>query len=227
MLVFCTDITRIKEIELQNKGQKMRDTFFSSVAHELRTPLNSIIPIVRLILLVLTTGVISVDMIERNLKVVLNSALHLESLVEDALDLSRIENNKFTLNKEYFDLRLAINSVCDIMKFQTDSKKLSLELNILNNVPASVFSDAKRLKQVLFNLIGNAIKFTFSGKIVVRACYNDKSSDLEFEVEDTGVGIEQEDLVKLFKFFGKLSKSKEINKGGMGLGLTISKMIIN
>ena len=109
MLVFCTDITRIKEIELQNKGQKMRDTFFSSVAHELRTPLNSIIPIVRLILLVLTTGVISVDMIERNLKVVLNSALHLESLVEDALDLSRIENNKFTLNKEYFDLRLAIN----------------------------------------------------------------------------------------------------------------------
>lgn len=161
MLVFCTDITRIKEIELQNKGQKMRDTFFSSVAHELRTPLNSIIPIVRLILLVLTTGVISAEMIERNLKVVLNSALHLESLVEDALDLSRIENNKFTLNKEYFDLRLAINSVCDIMKFQTDSKKLSLELNILNNVPASVFSDAKRLKQVLFNLIGNAIKFTF------------------------------------------------------------------
>lgn len=87
----------------------MRNTFFSSVAHELRTPLNSIIPIVRLILLLLSSGKFTVGMIESNLKVVLNSSLHLESLVEDALDLSRLENNKFTLNKESFDLRTAIS----------------------------------------------------------------------------------------------------------------------
>lgn len=87
----------------------MRNTFFSSVAHELRTPLNSIIPIVRLILLLLSSGKFTVGMIESNLKVVLNSSLHLESLVEDALDLSRLENNKFTINKESFDLRTAIS----------------------------------------------------------------------------------------------------------------------
>ena len=99
--------------------------------------------------------------LRKKLKIVLNSALHLESLVEDALDLSRIENNKFTLNKDTFDLKAAINEVCDIMMFQIESKQLSLELTILDNVPASVFSDAKRIKQVLFNLIGNAIKFTY------------------------------------------------------------------
>lgn len=120
----------------------------------------------------------------------LNSALHLESLVEDALDLSRIENNKFTLNKDTFDLKAAINDVCDIMMFQVESKQLSLELTILDNVPSSVFSDAKRIKQVLFNLIGNAIKFTYEGSIALKTGYNQETSNLEFEVEDTGLGIE-------------------------------------
>lgn len=87
-----------------------------------------------------------------------------------------------------------------------------------------MFSDQKRLKQVLFNLIGNAVKFTLTGGITVRAFIED--GNLLIDVADTGIGIAEADLNKLFRFFGQVSSSKNINQGGMGLGLTISKMIV-
>lgn len=202
----------------------MRATFFSSVAHELRTPLNSIIPILKLIIDMLPT--IDKERLTNFMQVVLNSSLHLQSVIEDALDISRLENNKFTLFKEPFDLRLAITEVCDIMRFQITQKKLGFSFYIEDSVPVSLTSDVKRFKQVLFNLIGNAIKFTFVGEIRVHVSFNRETQCLLTEVEDTGIGMKQEDLRKLFRFFGTLSKTKDINRGGMGLGLTISKMIV-
>jgi signal transduction histidine kinase len=89
-----------------------------------------------------------------------------------------------------------------------------------------IFSDAKRIKQILFNLLGNAIKFTYEGTIALLITAVNQGQSLEFSVRDTGVGIKEEDLGKLFRFFGQASSSKDINRGGMGLGLTISKMII-
>lgn len=96
----------------------MRATFFSSVAHELRTPLNSIIPILRIVLGMMPRE--SSDKISNFLKVVLNSSIHLQNVIEDALDISRLENNKFTLYKEQFDVRAAATEVCEIMQFQLD-----------------------------------------------------------------------------------------------------------
>lgn len=113
IIAICTDVTKIKKLEKQN--QKMRAMFFSSVAHELRTPLNSIIPVVRMII-----DYFSLELNEKivnYLKVILNSALHLQNVIEDALDMSRIENNKFSIFDEMFDIRAAVNEVCDIMKF--------------------------------------------------------------------------------------------------------------
>ena len=95
---------------------------------------------------------------------------------------------------------------------------------INNNVPIAIFSDMKRFKQVLFNLIGNALKFTFKGRVVVTAEFHNE--ELQVDVTDSGLGIKEEDLDKLFKFFGCLQRTKDVNRGGMGLGLTISKMII-
>jgi signal transduction histidine kinase len=95
----------------------MRATFFSSVAHELRTPLNSIIPVLKMILTSLPPELQNHPRIIKLLTIVLNSSLHLQSVIEDALDVSRIENNKFTLFKEMFDLRQAVNEVCEVMKF--------------------------------------------------------------------------------------------------------------
>lgn len=88
-------------------------------------------------------------------------------------------------------------------------------------------SDIKRLKQVLFNLMGNAVKFTFKGKLKVSVDFDLELNILTISVKDTGIGIDAQDLQKLFRFFGCLAKSKDINRGGMGLGLTITKMIVS
>lgn len=109
IIAICSDITKIKEA--QSQIEKIRSTFFSSVAHELRTPLNSIIPILKMILdQADLTGL--GKRIRDLLKVVLNSSLHLQNVIEDALDLSRLENNKFQLVKDYFDIRSTLDEVC-------------------------------------------------------------------------------------------------------------------
>jgi signal transduction histidine kinase len=99
-----------------------------------------------------------------------------------------------------------------------------MRVEISDSVPKSIITDCKRLKQVLFNLVGNALKFTYKGGVSLDVNYQDHAIDVS--VEDTGIGIKTEDLCKLFRFFGQVSSTKSINKSGMGLGLTISKMII-
>lgn len=93
-------------------------------------------------------------------------------MIEDALDVSRIENNKFTLFKEIFDIRGAIAEVCDVMRFQVEGKNLLFDLRVTDAVPDRLFTDVKRFKQILFNLIGNAIKFTFEGEVKVVVDYD-------------------------------------------------------
>ncbi|TNV84096.1 hypothetical protein FGO68_gene3573 [Halteria grandinella] len=225
-IIFCTDITRVKQVELQE--QNMRATFFSSVAHELRTPLNSISPILIMVL----DQVKKLDDRDKSekittyLNIVMNSSVHLQNVIEDALDISRIENNKFSLYFEEFDIRRVVDQVSDVMKFQFQQKGLEFKLEISPSVPTMILSDQKRFKQVLFNLLGNAQKFTFQGSITIKMEYSADSRTLETAVGDSGIGMSDQELQKLFRFFGTLSKSKDINRGGMGLGLTISKMII-
>lgn len=124
------------------------------------------------------------------------------------------------------DVRVVVEQVCDIMRFQVEEKGLELVAKIEETVPPRFLSDMKRIKQVLFNLLGNAIKFTFSGRISVSVDFDEGNRLLTGKVSDTGLGIKEADLEKLFKFFGCLVTTKDINRGGMGLGLTISKMII-
>ncbi|TNV84902.1 hypothetical protein FGO68_gene8331 [Halteria grandinella] len=228
LLVICSDITRIKEVESQ--GRKLRASFFSSVAHELRTPLNSIIPIIKMALDMIggsTQGKqINFERLMKLLNIVKNSSYHLQSVIEDALDISRLENNQFQIFKELMDVRAVVEQVCDIMKFQVQEKGLQFAVKVGKSVPNTFLSDIKRVKQVLFNLIGNAIKFTFSGRISVIVDFDEETKLLTGKVSDTGLGIKEADLEKLFKFFGCLVTTKDINRGGMGLGLTISKMII-
>jgi signal transduction histidine kinase len=135
IIAICSDITKLKEMEAQ--AQKMRALFFSSVAHELRTPLNSIIPIIRMMLDTMELE----PRVVNYLQIILNSALHLQNVIEDALDMSRLENNKFSIFKEIFDLRLAVQEVCDIMRFQIKQKGLDLNLQIGEGVPSTIHSD--------------------------------------------------------------------------------------
>jgi signal transduction histidine kinase len=207
----------------------MRAQFFSSIAHELRTPLNSIIPILRLVLEALMSShrnVLDIPRLLKLLKIIQNGATHLENVINDALDIVRLENNKFEILKAPLVIRDIVNDVYDIMKFQIEQKQLSFTYKIADNVPSIIFSDAKRIKQVLFNLVGNAAKFTFTGGISIELAYNQLTRALTGFVKDTGVGIKKEDMALLFRFFGKVTTTKDINRNGMGLGLTISKMIL-
>lgn len=115
--------------------------FFSSVAHELRTPLNSIIPMSKIL-----TSLIQDAKASRYLNIILNSAYHLQNVIEDALDMSRIENNKFEIISEFFDIRSVVEEVCQIMSFQVTSKSLSLSKTIDRSVPTMIKSDQKRYK---------------------------------------------------------------------------------
>ena len=107
--------------------------------------------------------------------------------------MSRIENNKFTLFKDNFSIREAIQDVCDIMQFQLDQKSLKLTINIRERVPSQIFCDQKRFKQVLFNLLGNAAKFTFKGGIDVSVDFTN-NDELITDVQDSGIGMKSEDL---------------------------------
>ncbi|TNV82979.1 hypothetical protein FGO68_gene4039 [Halteria grandinella] len=223
LMVICTDITRVKDIERQ--GRRLRSSFFSSIAHELRTPLNSIIPIVKIISTLLQSPQ-NLERVQKLINIVKNSSMHLQNVIEDALDISRLENNKFSIYKESFDIREAVDEISEIMRFQIEQKGLKQIVYIDDSVPYMIHSDSKRIKQVLFNLIGNAVKFTFKGVISIRMTFDSHLSILTCRIQDSGIGIKENDQKKLFSFFGTLANSKEINRAGMGLGLTISKMII-
>ncbi len=189
------------------------------MAHELRTPLNSIIPMA----LNLRKHVTS----EKGLfylEIVINNSKHLEVVIEDALEMTRLENNTFTVNYHEFDFHKMMSDVVQSMNCQSMLKGYPTVLEINADVPDFIFSDEKRLKQVFYNLIGNSIKFTFSGSI--RVVIISEGLKLLIKITDSGVGIKPEDFEKLFKFFGTLQETKKINKSGMGLGLTISKSIM-
>eukprot|EP00347_Sterkiella_histriomuscorum_P013181 403365699 len=219
LMILINDISNIKQLEKTSK--QIRSMFFSSIAHELRTPLNSIIPI-------------SQELLKKDnqdpssrlfLEIIVNSAHHLENVIEDALDMNRLENNRFELDYEMVDICGVAKQVIDIMRLQIQQKGLYINLQISDKIPSKILSDKKRYKQILFNLVGNAAKFTFQGGISVKLDFKDEI--LTTQVIDTGIGISPEDVKKLFQFFGKVQASKEINKSGMGLGLTISKMIVS
>jgi signal transduction histidine kinase len=115
LLAVCTDITKVKEFE--NQARQMRSKFFSSVAHELRTPLNTVIPMVQLVLKLLPPSDPAYERVTKLLTIVYNSSVHLQHVIEDALDITRIENNKFTIFTEPFNLRQVVQEVLDIMQF--------------------------------------------------------------------------------------------------------------
>lgn len=119
-------------------------------------------------------------------------------MIEDALDLSRIENNQFEINLSFIDIRQVLSEVTSIMDFQVTQKQLYLRTQIDDSVPLTLKTDVKRLRQILFNLIGNAIKFTFKGGITVSVKYQWQMQKLTTVVSDTGVGIEPEAIQKLF-----------------------------
>lgn len=132
---------------------------------------------------------------------------HLECVIEDALDMSMISSHKFKVNPAIINIKDLISEVENVMIFQAEQKNISLLVDFDTNVPAKIISDSKRITQVLFNLVGNALKFTQDGHVKIIVSLEEPEL-LRIAVEDTGIGIKEEDQKKLFKFFGKIDTNR-------------------
>ncbi|WP_114800896.1 ATP-binding protein [Moraxella canis] len=220
------------EMEMQNisirnardaaiSASQAKSAFLANISHELRTPLNSIDGFINLLA---RKGELTG---EQNLYVqtIKKSSAHLLALVNDVLDFSKMEAGKLILDSHDFDLYAAVYDVVDMLSPAALEKRLRLAVLYYDDVPTRVVGDSLRVKQILTNLVGNAIKFTDTGGVVVRASLADQSGYLRIEVEDTGKGVSESDKAQLFQSFGQGDLSVTRRYGGTGLGLVISKQL--
>jgi PAS domain S-box-containing protein len=205
---------------------KLKTQFLANMSHELRTPLNSIIGFSRVILKGIDGPVSNLQ--EQDLGAIYNSGQHLLRLINDILDLSKIEAGKMELAFDEVNLEETINSVVPTVTGLLKDKPIKLEKNIAPNLPI-VRADSMRLRQVLINLLSNASKFTEAGTITVSAKVMSGpqgQSEVVISVTDTGSGIAEEDHGKLFQPFSQVDASPTRKTGGTGLGLSISRHLV-
>ena len=201
-----------------------KNTFISTVSHELRTPLNAIIGMSEVILREDLNNTI-----KKNLHIIHSASKGLLTIINDLLDLSKIEAGKIEIVKENYHILSVVNDVCAMIKSRNEEKKLDLHFNISENLPSVLCGDYIRIKQVMINLANNAIKYTDKGSVTMSLAavpLNDESVKLVYSVEDTGQGIRKEDLPKLFIKYNQLNVQANHHKEGTGLGLSIAKSMI-
>lgn len=210
-----------RSIKLE-KTQNYKNKFFASISHEIRTPMNAIKGISSILLNNNTFSNNEKELI-LNLN---NSSNHLLSIINDLLDLSKIEENKLSIHESNTNIRDVIIKAIKIVRYNAEEKELILTCNIDENVPLIIKGDAIRLTQVILNLLSNAIKFTNKG-FVKLTCEIDSNSDLKIAIEDSGIGITSKDKSEIFKSYFQSKDINSLNSGGTGLGLAISKSLIN
>jgi signal transduction histidine kinase/FixJ family two-component response regulator len=194
-----------------------KSRFLSNMSHEIRTPLNSIIGYAYIL-----QNDPSIPHHRRQaVNILKRSGEHLSSLIEDILDIARIEARKFEFNRNVIDFPYFIDHLQDIFKPQADAKGLNFRCQINSTLPKRIRADEKRVGQILINLLGNAIKFTSHGEVLFLVSYS--CGVATFQIKDTGPGIDEQQLENIFQPFTQLAQENFI--AGSGLGLTISKIL--
>lgn len=228
LLLTVYDITRNKKIEEEietlktklEESNSIKSVFLSNMSHELRTPMNAIIGFSDILL----SGD-NKDQYDRFLKSINSNAKHLDELLNNILDSSRLESKEFDLLYEKFSINDLFDDLLDIFEDVNYKKNLDfVKLEFLKKEDIKIVSDYLRLKQVLFNIISNAIKFTEKG--FIRISYEVVNDVITIKIEDTGIGIEESKLQYIFERFWQCDSSSTKKYKGTGLGLSISKKII-
>ena len=221
-----TEILRqtVEELDLARKkaedATQAKSMFLANMSHEIRTPMNAILGFSELL-----EGMIRDSKQKSYLDAISSSGRTLLDLINDILDLSKIEAGKLDINNKPVNLNEIFNEIVSIFTIKAQSKNIDLILDIQGNTPTNIISDEVRIRQIMFNLIGNAVKFTDDG--FIKISINFENNDLLISVKDTGIGIPSEQTGRIFQSFEQTEGQDSKKYGGTGLGLAITKRLVN
>ncbi|MCY7384837.1 MAG: response regulator [Microcoleus sp. CAN_BIN18] len=212
--------------EVADSANQAKSDFLANMSHELRTPLNGILGYAQ----ILDRSKVLPDKERHGVQIIHQCGSHLLTLINDILDLSKIEARKLELAPKAIHFPSFMQGVVEICRVRSDQKGIDFIYHPESNLPQGIEADEKRLRQVLLNLLGNAIKFTDSGSVTLKVEINEASLDIpipriKFQIEDTGVGISPNEVNKLFQAFEQVGEQKRQSEG-TGLGLAISQRIV-
>lgn len=218
------DIHELKQLQfelgdardLAESANRAKSVFLATMSHEIRTPMNAILGYAQVLQGDSSLG----DEQRQNIRSIRRSGAHLMELIDDVLDMSKIEADRIDILTEPFSLRYALEECVDMFQSDLAKKQLSFHLDLADDLPDMIIADEKRVRQIVINLVSNAVKFTDSGKISLHAGAEDKH--IVIRVSDTGCGIEASDLPSIFEPFQQTSTGARLTQG-TGLGLSISR----